>query len=487
MVRSKSTIRVAKRELVRRPVIDRPARLSVESLEPRLLLYATSGGAWPHPELVTISFMPDGTDDGGLPTTLFSTMNARFPTATWQKEILRGLQSYAANANLNFSIVADDGSPVGSPGYDPTDHNVQGDDDFGDIRIGAASLGVPLGGAWLPPWIIDDTAAGDFDLNDAVAWNIGTSYDLYTVTAHEAGHSLGLCHSEVSTAVLYYGYNGVKSNLTSDDIAGIQAIYGARPKDAFDSAGSNETKGSSTVITSYIDANKQVSLPNLDITTTADVDWYKITIPSGHSGTMTVSVQSSGLSLFAPKFTLYKGTTNKGTVSGTYNSTISMSQAISNGQNWFIKVEAAETTVFGTGRYALQVNVGAGTQSPVSSPNTDTPAGNNLQPGCDSSQHDHDHDHDAAGSVPGDEAAIETTVVTTSDESNVSAKTQTRTTLALNTQFDFERSPFADMLRRSTGVDTIATSNQEKDAGHAALIDLALDAGLDGLLNASLI
>ena len=102
----------------------REPRLRVESLESRLLLYATSGGVWPHPELVTVSFMPDGTDIAGMPSALFSTMNARFPTATLQKEMLRGLQSYAANANLNISIVADDGSAFGSAGSHTADNNV---------------------------------------------------------------------------------------------------------------------------------------------------------------------------------------------------------------------------------------------------------------------------------------------------------------------------------------------------------------------------
>ena len=34
---------------------------STEDLESRLVLYAVSGNAWPSPELVTISFQPDGT------------------------------------------------------------------------------------------------------------------------------------------------------------------------------------------------------------------------------------------------------------------------------------------------------------------------------------------------------------------------------------------------------------------------------------------
>ena len=39
----------------------RRARLAVEQLEAREVPYNVSGGAWVHPELVTISFVPDGT------------------------------------------------------------------------------------------------------------------------------------------------------------------------------------------------------------------------------------------------------------------------------------------------------------------------------------------------------------------------------------------------------------------------------------------
>ena len=349
-------------------------RLQVEGLEPRLLLYAANGGVWPHPELVTVSFMPDGTDIGGMPSSLFSSMNARFATATWQKEMLKGAQSYAANANINFSVASDDGSAFGSCGGSGTDCNMQGDSNFGDIRLGGFNLGSPLGIAMLPPPVNGDTTAGDFFLNTTASWNIGASFDLNTVSAHEAGHSVGLDHSAVTTAVMYEFYNGVKSSLTSDDIAGIQSIYGARTQDSFDAASPNNVKADASVITSYIDSNKQVTLTGLDLTSNSDDDWYKITTPSGNSGTMVVKVQSSGLSLLAPKLTLYKGSTLKGTVTGDYNSTISLSQSISNGQNWFIKVEGADATVFGTGKYALQINMGSGTLPPVNSPNTATAA-----------------------------------------------------------------------------------------------------------------
>lgn len=45
---------------------------------------------------------------------------------------------------------------------------------------------------------------------------------------HEFGHSLGLEHSNVRESVMYPWYKGFFENieLTSDDIRGIQALYG---------------------------------------------------------------------------------------------------------------------------------------------------------------------------------------------------------------------------------------------------------------------
>jgi len=450
------------------------ARFTVEGLETRLLLYAVSGGEWPHPERVTVSFMPDTTLVGGVPSVLFTTMNLRFPTGTWQKEMLRGLQSFAANANLNFSLVGDDGSPLGSPGFSGTDYNVQGDSNFGDIRIGSIPFVTALGYAQLPPPINPGTEAGDFQLNSLTAWNIGSTYDLFTVSAHEAGHSLGLCHSSVSSAVLYESYNGVKSNLTADDIAGIQAIYGARPADGFDAADPNETKGNATVITSFIDSNKQVTLTNLDITNNGDVDWYKFTTPGGTSN-MEVRVQSTGLSLFAPKFTLFKGTNNKGTVSGPYHSTVSQTEAISGGQNWFVKVEGAEQGAFGTGSYALQINMGSTGLPAVLIPDTATPASGDGQPGCESHWHDHEQHSETV-------AHDDNVVITETVRDEVRSETRSSAfTVTLGTNFDLKQSPLAAVFQADTTNDAFEARRHERRL-HTDAVDFAIDGGLAGLL-----
>lgn len=50
----------------------------------------------------------------------------------------------------------------------------------------------------------------------------------FAVAVHEFGHSLGLSHSSVPGAVMYPYYQTLEGELklSSDDIAGIQAIYG---------------------------------------------------------------------------------------------------------------------------------------------------------------------------------------------------------------------------------------------------------------------
>ncbi len=278
--------------------------LEVEALEVRVVPYALSGNAWPHPELVTISFVPDGTivgtnNNGYVYSNLFAKMNARFGSpATWERQILAAAQAWAAQTNVNLAVVADNGTPIGQGSYQ------QGDAGMGDIRIGGYAFSTSiLATTFMPPPANNYSIAGDMQFNTQVSWNVNSTYDLFTVAAHEMGHALGLNHSGTASAEMYPSYGGIKSP-TADDIAGIRGIYSggnARAVDSYDAASPNGTNATASDLSGTISATTLTALvQNLDITTNADVDTYTFLAPAGSSPTLTVGLQSAGLSLLTP-------------------------------------------------------------------------------------------------------------------------------------------------------------------------------------------
>src|SRR5262249_39811987 len=103
-------------------------RPTLDRLEDRLGPYAPRRFRWADTN-VSRRFMPDGTTtDTGAASNLFATLNAVAPTATWQLQFARALQTWANVTPLNFHFVSDDGSAAGTSG------SLQGDSRFGDIR-----------------------------------------------------------------------------------------------------------------------------------------------------------------------------------------------------------------------------------------------------------------------------------------------------------------------------------------------------------------
>ncbi|XP_046458981.1 hatching enzyme-like isoform X1 [Daphnia pulex] len=70
---------------------------------------------------------------------------------------------------------------------------------------------------------------GDAHFDDGETWTLDSvkGTNLFQVATHEFGHSLGLEHTHVTTAVMYpfYGYSS-DFKLDKDDIEGIQELYG---------------------------------------------------------------------------------------------------------------------------------------------------------------------------------------------------------------------------------------------------------------------
>jgi predicted Zn-dependent protease len=355
-------------------------RPNLEQLETRLVPYAVTGNAWPNPQLITISFVPDGTLIGTNGTqqvgsNLFATFDAKFGSAAaWQDIILKAAQVWAQQTNINFTVVPDDGAPIGSGNYQ------QGDPNMGDIRIGGYNFGNSvLGMTYYPPNANNYSIGGDVALNTGEPFNNGSTYDLFTVASHEIGHALGLGESSVPSSIEYANYNGVKTALASDDIEGIRNIYSdnnPRTPDAFASAAAPNSSftAAANINSSISSSSLTAELSNLDIATTSTVEYFTFTAPSTTSGTLNVDVQSSGLSLLAPKMTVYAA--NQSTVLGSASALgdvtgATLSVAVSNvtaGEQFYVKVQGTDNTAFSTGDYALTLSFNGGAAPKAPSP-----------------------------------------------------------------------------------------------------------------------
>ena len=192
-------------------------------------------------------------------------------------------------------------APTGSGNYQ------QGSPSFGDIRIGGyAQASNILAYTLLPPPSNGGSDSGDIFLNSSIAWNIDSNYDLESVALHEIGHALGLAHSTDVNAVMYPYYNGVQQSPDTDDVNGVQSIWGPRQEDGLAVGNSNFTSAKAADITRFTNgANDQIVLPNQDVASSAESYWFKVTTPANASHNFTVQIQSSSLSELSPKVQLY--------------------------------------------------------------------------------------------------------------------------------------------------------------------------------------
>ncbi len=83
-----------------------------------------------------------------------------------------------------------------------------------------------LAHTFYPASLNPEPIAGDMHMDADEAWRTGANIDLFSVALHEAGHALGLGHSDRPGAVMYPYYR-FAAGLTDDDIAGIRSLYGS--------------------------------------------------------------------------------------------------------------------------------------------------------------------------------------------------------------------------------------------------------------------
>jgi hypothetical protein len=347
-----------KRGRPQRKAFFRPA---VEQLEDRITPYVLSGYSWANTN-ISASFMPDGTWDTGYQSNLFALYNASYPTAIWQLQFARALQTWANASSLNFHFVTDSGLPSGTTGL------AQGDSRFGDIRFGATPGQLALGHAWFPG---NSTSGGDVTLNGTTADYIGSSPDLYSLVLHELGIALGLGENSPAPSVLN-GPGPYYAGLFPDDIAGIQALYGTRPADT-----ASHSLASPTPLTLSSGGVTQSG----NLTFLGDLDYYAVTAPGGTSNTLTASVDARNLSLFDPELLVYDtaGHLLATAKAPTYGSvaTVNLTGLVA-GKTYIIEAAGATTGVFGMGAYTLSVHFGsssAGPSTPPANPGSTTSSG----------------------------------------------------------------------------------------------------------------
>jgi hypothetical protein len=154
----------------------------------------------------------------------FETLTNKIAAGTVQSEVERAFRVWASYANVTFSA-----------------GQVQGAVRSIDILFATGAHGdaYPFDGpggvlahTFYPAPINSESIAGDMHFDASESWSVGTNTDLFSVALHETGHALGLGHSSNPGAVMYPYYR-MQTGLTSDDLAGIQALYGpavAAPK-----------------------------------------------------------------------------------------------------------------------------------------------------------------------------------------------------------------------------------------------------------------
>jgi hypothetical protein len=188
---------------------------------------------------------------------------------------------------------------------------------------------------------------------------------------------------------MYGTYNGTKSALTSDDITGIQSIYGgSRSPDAYNSGGASDgTFATAANLNSQVNTSTETALvQNLDLNTVGQSEYFTVNAPSGAASTLTLNVQSSGLSLLSPKVTVYASDeqTVLGSASclGQYGTKLTVTVSnVTAGEQFYVKVQGADSTAFSTGNYAMTLNFGTGASPTVPLPHTTTANGNPISGG----------------------------------------------------------------------------------------------------------
>lgn len=148
----------------------------------------------------------------------FLNVTEKLPADATESEITRALEEWAKYVDVSFTPTSD----------------ATGDRTLAILfATGAHGDGYPftspsvLAHTFYPVPTNPEPIAGDMHFNDVENWKIGADVDVFSLALHEAGHALGLGHSDNPDAVMYPYYH-MHTGLSSDDIAAIRELYASR-------------------------------------------------------------------------------------------------------------------------------------------------------------------------------------------------------------------------------------------------------------------
>ncbi|MBM4382229.1 MAG: matrixin family metalloprotease [Deltaproteobacteria bacterium] len=269
-----------------------PASKAVETMQP---LHTCPGAITEQGPVANYVANGNGWDGFGLGSASLSYifLNGTPDVANEQAEVLRAMNTWSAYAAITWSQAPSSGRPRSLD-------ILWASGSHGDPNPFDGPFGV-LAHAYFPSPPNPEPIAGDMHFDEDELWTHGPGMDVYSVALHELGHALGLGHSADPGAVMYPHYGGgVWTDLASDDIAGIRALYAPAGGFGADSFEPDDTPAAARTIAPG-------SQQSHSIVPASDVDYARFTLFGGAD----VVIETSGAAGDDTRMWLYDANLNQ--------------------------------------------------------------------------------------------------------------------------------------------------------------------------------
>jgi len=272
----------------------------VESLETRCVLSASAFGLG-STAAITLSFAPDGTDIIDQQSDLFAKFDAVAERNVWQQAVLDAFQTWATHTNADVGLVTDLGDPFGTEGDARTDNR------FGDVRIGAMPMGPGVKALSIPQDVVSGTWVGDVIFNSDASF--ASVDEIFAVAMHEAGNVFGLeDNNDPNSPMFSGGIIPTSTTPTPNDIEELQDLFGTRAMDRNELEEPNDTEDDATRLRTSSSNGFDGTTATIaygDVSSTTEVDVYRLDPVDDYEGPMTVQVRSIGISQLEPRLRVF--------------------------------------------------------------------------------------------------------------------------------------------------------------------------------------